>query len=739
MMNRQNASGTFHFAALALALALALAWSFVAVSAADDLPALDEKFPELIDVDRLIERLERIGGHYAREDYEIAALAERLGSDPARAFEYVRDRIGFEPYPGMLRGAQGTLSARAGNHLDRALLLREILRAQGVEARLVIGQLAARSAGDLKRRPLEVHAVEADLSEPALGLIGLGESALVRMKARSARDEKLIVEALGERIDHVDPQDGADIERQRHAWVQARVRGEWTDFDPTLATAEPGRTLGHFAAAIDDPLEAEIHTVGLELVAESLSSDGALQRESLLTEEFAAAEAATAQIFLTFAPDIESSAFGAGGLNRAAGEETRYRPSLMVDGEVRNGRRLPAISGAKSDVQTFLFGNDDNGPVLTALRLEVTARSPGRETKSSRTLFDRVPPMDRGAGDYAVDRLVPMQRIDTTPSFLASTHQIVISNGSADPHRLARDIAFGIDFFSREMLDPERFKERSLHELLWPIGARNLALALAAERLSVAALNDRADLRFFVGAPRVYLLSIIPRTRADMPTRDIEIDLLVDHVAWSGDRGIEPREIVQRRIRYGVLQQALETTLAELAGVAIGLGSAAVSSASADLDAGLRVMETSELRADGIGTAMLADAESGRTVLLSPGQNETWWTFDPKDGALAGRLAPGLGGSRLGGTLPRGSAAGGRVGDMVRQPRGPGGVYRRVGNRLIREGAGSPANRCSGGGTEYTIVMCNVSIKISMSTGTAYTIIAGEIVAAVVATLMQLP
>lgn len=741
MMHRQRTSGSSRFAvmALALVLVLALAWLIVPSSPADELPALDDELPEQLDVDRLIERLQQIGAHYPEADYELAALADRLGSDPGKAFEYVRDQIDYEPYPGMLRGAKGTLSGRAGNHLDRALLLRELMRAQGVDARLVVGQVSARSAGSLKQRPLAAERVDTDRPDPALGLIGLGENALARLKARGARDEKQLIETLGDRIDRVEPNDGADIERKRHAWVQARVRGEWVDFDPTLATAEAGQTLGYFEAAVDDAAEAEVHTVGIELFAESLSADGTLRRESLLSEELVAADAAPAQIFLTFAPDIGSSAFGAGTLTRAAGEEVRYRPSLMVDGEIHIGRKLPPIAQTKSEAQSFLFGEDDAAPVLAALQLEVTARIPGGETKRTRILFDRVPAADRGAGDYAVDRLLPIQRVDTTPYFLGSVHQFVVSNGSADPHQLAEDIAFGIDFFGREMLDPERFKERSLHELLWPIGARNLALALAAERLSVASLNDRPDLHFFVGAPRIYLMSIVPRSRSDIPTRDLEIDLLVDHVAWVGTPDTAARDVTERRIRYGVLQQALETTLAELAAVAIGLDSSAVSSASQELEAGLRIVEMNEQGTGDIALAMLNDAESGSTVLISPGQFETWWTFDPGDGALAARLAPGLGGVKLGGTLPRSSSAGGAVGDMVRRPQGPGGVYRQVGNRLIREGAGSPTNNCSGGGTEYTIVMCNVSIKISMTTGWAYTIIAGEIVAAVAATLMQLP
>jgi hypothetical protein len=48
-------------------------------------------------------------------DWDLAVLADELGSEPEAAFVLVRDRIAFDPYAGVLRDARGTLSARAGN------------------------------------------------------------------------------------------------------------------------------------------------------------------------------------------------------------------------------------------------------------------------------------------------------------------------------------------------------------------------------------------------------------------------------------------------------------------------------------------------------------------------------------------------------------------------------------------------------------------------------------------------
>lgn len=71
---------------------------------------------------------------------DVRALARRLGSPPA-ALQFVRENIAFEPYDGVLRGAEGALAARAANAWDQALLLQALLSAMGRPSRLVQCQL----------------------------------------------------------------------------------------------------------------------------------------------------------------------------------------------------------------------------------------------------------------------------------------------------------------------------------------------------------------------------------------------------------------------------------------------------------------------------------------------------------------------------------------------------------------------------------------------------------------------
>ncbi|MFZ0790552.1 MAG: transglutaminase domain-containing protein, partial [Chromatiaceae bacterium] len=85
-----------------------------------------------------------------RAQFDLQALHERLDYEPSAIIEFVTRQIAYEDYPGVLRGALGTLTSRSGNDLDQALLLATLLKDAGLDARIVAGTLPA-SQLDSKR------------------------------------------------------------------------------------------------------------------------------------------------------------------------------------------------------------------------------------------------------------------------------------------------------------------------------------------------------------------------------------------------------------------------------------------------------------------------------------------------------------------------------------------------------------------------------------------------------------
>ncbi len=71
----------------------------------------------------------------------IDDLALALEFDMERIFRFVSEQIRYEPYAGVLRGAEGTLMARAGNSADQAVLLAALLRASGIGSRFAQGTI----------------------------------------------------------------------------------------------------------------------------------------------------------------------------------------------------------------------------------------------------------------------------------------------------------------------------------------------------------------------------------------------------------------------------------------------------------------------------------------------------------------------------------------------------------------------------------------------------------------------
>jgi len=109
----------------------------------------DERQAALDQLDRFVAKLKQLEAEIDRSRFDLSALLDQHEFDQQRIVTFVRDEISFEQYPGLLRGAQGTLVSGAGNALDQALLLATLLNDAGFDARIVHGRLETEQAQQL--------------------------------------------------------------------------------------------------------------------------------------------------------------------------------------------------------------------------------------------------------------------------------------------------------------------------------------------------------------------------------------------------------------------------------------------------------------------------------------------------------------------------------------------------------------------------------------------------------------
>lgn len=700
-----------------------------------DLPPMSAAPSGSVDLGVMRDRVLAIADRFPVADYAVEPLADTLSGDPIAAFAYVRDHIAYQPYAGILRGASGALSARAGNAEDHALLLALLLNRMGIQTRFAVATLDEAGIGRLRVAALQPSGDAAMPADAAARLAGLSPESLARFAARARRDFAWLWPVVGSRLSASPP---ASIS-VRHVWVQALIDGTWTDLDPTLPDSRPGQALAVPEATIDVLPDGDRHTVSIAVVAETLA-DGKLQAAPVLETRLTAEEAAGSQIFLAFTPNAGGGLAGLGAsIAGMGGDRSGYLPVLIVGDELRPGAAIPnpgAVTGGEpgslfgESAKDFFFGGKEQGreagPLLTGLYLDIGILVPGRDPVTSRRiLIDRVPAAQRSAGAIDASALVPVPDDAGAPIPYRTVHQIVVSTGADSPRDTAIGMAVAADYVGARMATPDDLAGLSLQELLWPVGAFNQAVVLASEQLSVAALNDRHDARFFVGEPRVFILSFSPRDYAAGQGLAFSIDLLHDGVSAVAAADVADDAIAARRLWYGVLQSALETTVAEVRSSGYGDDSRQVTSTSMAMTPDLTVFTTQDRArlADSAPAGVIADLAAGRMVVANAGGLSpalaTWWAVDP-DGGTRAVLAPGLGGSKYNGRrIPPTNGVNATPNNLPRDylPQ----------SRAYYRGRPPPPKPCSGPNEYMTVLGC-VSLPAGMALGTAYAIVVGEVV-----------
>ncbi len=663
--------------------------------------------PETIDIGAIEDAALAQADRLPAATWEVPALALELAFDLPGMHAFVRDHVALDPYPGVLRGAQGTLSARAGNAWDQALLLHALVDANGYDVRFAFGTLDAAAAAALlataptgARVPLD-DAPMADVLAVNVGRIG----------DRARRDHALLLGVLDGRVAGGAEEDRTALVRD-HVWVQALDDdGVWRDLDPAAPFGETLTAAESTAAALPDGVQ---HEVVVRAVAETLEG-GVLAESIVLEERFDAATAAGSEIWFYLQPDRE----GMGGAIATLFEGAAWLPVLLVDGEVRRGTAFELGGSAGG-----LFGGDffgSAGADLVALRLELETRGPNLDPASStRVLYDRAAPTARAAGEIDADGLTPLPD-DGAPLAFGGLHHVLVSTGGASPREHAIARAYAANFAANELRSEGAVREYGLGDLLLPMAVADQTLVVASERAIVDGLaGDGA--RAFVGRPRVYLASLLPFPDVPDGTARL-IDLALDGVDVAAAQGAPADVAARHRLWYGALQTALETEATLQAARAVDPETATFDSVSlAMAGAELRVVEPADVT--GSEGLALQDALADGHLAVLVGDEARFWAIDPRTGATRSVFEPGVHpGFNGGGNYVNSSGGGPRYVIDPRTGNTTGYIKDGVEYRYGRK----PPGRCSGG-TEYVVLLGCVSIPASMTVG----MVTGVVIVAVV-------
>jgi hypothetical protein len=408
------------FNRLLLTLLLTLVWTGVTgrtlLAANENAPVAGEPTPERVlqaadTLDRLYAVMEDALRRMPRVTFDVAAVARPIGNNPAKALEWVRDQTWWVPYRGCLRGSSGVLQDRVGNSLDRAILLADLLRATGHEARLARATLSKAEAAKLmeKVRPLPKPApadlasfrrqVVAELDQLGGPTVTAADRKLLRdaydrgqvtmqrqmedVVQRAVEQGAAISAALGEpTAEAIAAAEARERETALaslidHYYVQYHEQdGRWTDLDPLLPDARPGAatppaadTIAWDAAAQRWALPANLyHEVELRVVFEQWKDAGGTEvvpfTRVLRPVELAGRHVSLGHIPLKWPlpPEKAGQPDGAGAFTHAVAEVQEWVPALTVgdavetqagvsdDGELDAKPPLDAIAGVGRSV-----------------------------------------------------------------------------------------------------------------------------------------------------------------------------------------------------------------------------------------------------------------------------------------------------------------------------------------------------------------------------------------------------
>jgi hypothetical protein len=574
--------------------------------------------------------------------WTLSGVEATLNDDPFAAFAFVRDRIGFEPYDGVLRGAAGTLAARSGNALDRAVLLKTLLDSMFVTSRFATAELDDATAGQILATAF-ASPVNPLQSAGVAEVEPLDPNAIL---TRAKRDNALLVGALGDRLASLPsaPADPSLELTRHHAWVQLAWGATWLDLDPSLPQDQPGTALTSASATYVTLPDEFYQHVSVEVSAAE-ANGGPLQDQVVLTRTLDTPTAADSRIFLYFQPDLSGT--GSVIVQSLTGIQ-RFVPQLVVNGDSEKGTPFVVNDSGRD-----LFGTaTSTGEQLARLTLSVTRTAPHEASETVESvLLDRVPPALRDASTLPADQLVPFTGNAGGVAQLQVLRHILISAGGSNAYGHAVERGASASFAGNSLSDANKAAGYQLTDQLWPLAVADELLPLASEGI-LGTITAGSDARALVARPRVFIVSVSPQATADSdpskPRLRLTTDLLLDDMRVIAPATVDPATVTRVAVWYGAVESALETEFnLRLARMADPSTLQLFGTSLAMPGATLTVVDAATAPADAPEALTEELANGGLAVVPGDAASGVWWTVG-SGGETKAVLDPGLGGGGFG-------------------------------------------------------------------------------------------
>jgi len=417
---------------------------------------------------------------------ELQAVVRAVGTDPQALLKFVSGTIAFEPYAGVLRGPRGTLLAAAGNSLDQALLVRDLIRLArpDLQIRFASATLTPVAAAALLsgvgrsgdstagvRRILQAIGGTSATPTDATGNVNRGRSsdpAIVKaMTERGQRawndlsnadraDAETLIRPLvkaGVRFDSNRQQSEWNAAVAQHWWLQFRgPDGRWIDLDPTTIAGRPGSFVDSAVHAAETPPENAYHLVSIGVSYETRES-GVLTHHPSLSTTWRTADLSGSTVTLAFVGTPHP------GDGRAFID---YLPLLLVDDQRSLGTAitLPRVDAGSASMGGILgggvggmlgggIGRPSNvekraasGPDVTAAWVDIAVTAPGRPSDiTARPIFDRIGFVVRTSGNPSTAPLSPLEIADGDYNAIRTIWNVDVWTGERLPSRSLLDLA----------------------------------------------------------------------------------------------------------------------------------------------------------------------------------------------------------------------------------------------------------------------------------------------------------